>query len=175
MITKHEIDFLGRKCAVYRHDPFCCRDSNRFPSALTAAGHSAVSGGRPEALVPARPGSGQKKMSGLYANVLLGARCSNGVFHCGVAGLERRRRDYKACPACSLLRKTRQGLPGYRLCRLSNMPCSQTPGKQYNEGSFTLYCVDFCHYKSIVLPVYRFRGSITSACAYGLLACSLCA
>ena len=28
---------------------------------------------------------------------------------------------------------------------------------------------------SIVLPVYQFRGSITSACAYGLLTCLLCA
>ncbi len=34
------------------------------------------------------------------------------------------------------------------------MPCSQTPGKQYSEGSFTLYRVDFCSFDGIVLPVF---------------------
>jgi hypothetical protein len=44
-----------------------------------------------------------------------------------------------ACPAYSLPCKAKQGLPGCRLSSISNMPCSQTPGRLVQLAILSLH------------------------------------
>jgi hypothetical protein len=55
---------------------------------------------------------------------------------------------------------------------MSDMPCSQTPGKRHRLAILRRLCVDFRYLYSVILPtIIIFRGSITSTLR--LTACRL--
>ena len=66
------------------------------------------------------------------------------------------------CRAYLLPCRRSQGLPGCHIFAISDMPCSQTPGKQLPTRHVAGNRLDFRYLKSVVLPDPSFRGSITS-------------
>ena len=67
------------------------------------------------------------------------------------------------CPAYLPPCKRFQGLPGSHVFTMSDMPCSQTPGKRHRLAILRRLCVDFRYLYSVILPmIIIFRGSITS-------------
>jgi len=70
---------------------------------------------------------------------------------------------------------TPSGLPGCRLFPLSDMPCSSTPETPGSTCQCALPGLGFHVFNRVAHLGQNFRGSITSACAYGLSARSPCA
>jgi hypothetical protein len=46
-----------------------------------------------------------------------------------------------------------QGLPGSHVFTMSDMPCSQTPGKLRRLAILCRFCVDFRYSQSVILPM----------------------
>ena len=75
------------------------------------------------------------------------------------------------CSAYSPPGKRVQGLPGYHIFTLSDMPCSQTPGKRNPACLYRRFRVDFRARKHVILPDYVISGlNHFSLTAYGLTA-----
>jgi hypothetical protein len=67
--------------------------------------------------------------------------------------------------------KETQGLPGYRVITLSNMPWSPTPGSSHHLAFNGDGCVDFHLWKNVVLPTRKITGlNPFSLSVYGLSA-----
>ena len=72
-------------------------------------------------------------------------------------------------PAYSPPGKRFQGLPGYHIFTLSDMPCSQTPGKRKPARHYRRLHVDFRVCNHVILPILSISGlNHFNLTAYGL-------